>query len=77
MTTTHECPDPTCTAQVAAAKLACLEDWRRVPEPLQHALNKAWDHGRGKWADAHLDAMLDVVNWLKANPNPARDQARP
>lgn len=64
----HQCPAPKCpVTTVADGALACRTHWWKIPEPLRHAVNQAWDQGRGKFTPAHRRAMAEAVRWLKDN----------
>ena len=62
----HQCPGPGvsgagCTRQVAADKLMCPPDWRRVPKPLQNRVWAAWRNGEGAGSAEHARAIHDAV----------------
>ncbi len=57
----HECPRDGCTALVDTGKLMCAEDWRQVPAPLQRAVYRTWDKGRGAGSLAHRAAMKAAI----------------
>src|SRR5579872_1838085 len=48
----HTCPASGCTATVSDAMLMCRKDWAKVPRPLQRAVYRAYDHGRGLGTEA-------------------------
>lgn len=73
---THKCPRPGCSEQIAFAKLACREDWYALPANLRIDINAAWRHSReGATANeraiaagAHRGALISAVQWYRANP---------
>lgn len=61
----HVCPARACREQVAPGKLLCWTDWRRVPAPLQQAVYREWNGGKGAGTDAHIaacSAAIDAAN---------------
>lgn len=67
----HECPRNGCDAIVADSVLMCGPDWVRVPPPLQRAVYRAWDRGRGRGSLAHLAAMEAAIRAVNGQPEPA------
>jgi hypothetical protein len=65
---THECPAPGCTRQVAARQVLCRDDWYRVPQRLRGALWAAWRGGAGAGSPEHYAAMADAIGALKVTP---------
>ena len=64
----HQCPIGDCTWLLPAAKLMCLDHWRRVPEPLKRAVYAAYANGDGVGSDelaaAHAAAIAAVERKL-------------
>lgn len=45
---THHCPIRICArADIPDHLFMCLPHWRMVPEPIKHAVNRAYAHGAG------------------------------
>lgn len=43
-------------------RLMCPRNWARVGKPLQQAVYRAWDHGRGRGTRAHSAASAAAVS---------------
>ena len=64
--TTHRCPSPGCMVRVPRSKFACVEHWRSLPKPMQTAITSEYRNRRVDGGRAHMLAMLDAMNWMKA-----------
>lgn len=67
----HQCPG-TCGGTLVTNDdlLTCGPCWRRVPKPLQAAVNRAWRGGEGKGSPAHLAACAAAARSLRGEPPP-------
>jgi len=79
---THRCPVSTCTVtDVPDSKLMCYPDWARVPGPLQQAVYRAYDKGRGvgtvALARAQETAIAAVERRLAEAPPPQPPAPKP
>jgi hypothetical protein len=61
---THLCPRRGCTREVPDHLLMCGIDWRRLPSPLQRAVNTAYDHGAGLGTPALRAAQLAAIEYV-------------
>lgn len=66
MADTHDCPGG-CGAQVPRHHLACPQDWKRLPLPLQRELN-FWYRRRTTHARQYQDARAKCLDWYRTNP---------
>lgn len=58
----HPCPVSGClVTAVDDSKLLCRADWALVPEPVQRAVNLAYDRGRGLGTPALLAAQKAAI----------------
>jgi hypothetical protein len=76
----HPCPVSGCDVMdVPDDLLTCRQDWRLVPKPLQQAVYRAWDHGRGRGTRAHTAACDAAVRAAEngRGSRPAAEPARP
>lgn len=63
--TSHGCPAGHCILIVDDRFLMCGDHWAMVPRPLQQAVYRAYDHGRGLGTGELLAAQtaaIDAVN---------------
>ncbi len=65
----HSCPGG-CGAEVPNDRLACHQDWFRLPKPLRQAVNKAWRE-REQHPAAHDEAVRTASRWYRDNPREA------
>lgn len=42
--------------------------WRKVPKPVQNAVYRAWDYGRGRGSAAHMAAVKAAVRAVNGKP---------
>lgn len=67
---THPCPGG-CGTQVHYNKLACPDDWYRLPVDLRSDINRAWRAGALGRAQ-HVRLLGDAAAWYREHPrNPA------
>jgi len=59
---THVCPINGCQRQVPDHHLMCPRHWRTVPADVQRRLYRAWDRGRGRGTQAHIEAMDAAIH---------------
>lgn len=59
----HKCPAPDCERMVPQSQFACGEHWRSIPAEIR---SRIWSGYRSRNEDAHRQAMLDGVAYLKA-----------
>jgi hypothetical protein len=72
----HTCPGGACTEDVPRNKLMCKGCWGKVPEPLQAAVYRAWDRGKGRGSAAHraaIQAAIRSVNGDDRSPQQVAD----
>ena len=74
---THQCPGPSCDAQVCPSMLMCPGCWRQVPDPIQAAVRRAWDRGAGAGTLAHRAAIRLAVAAIRREVIPASSLSRP
>ena len=67
----HPCPAGCGRTVNDDDKLMCSEDWKRVPKPLQNAVYRAFDYGRGRGSAAHLAAVKAAIRAVNGEPEPA------
>lgn len=65
---TGPCPGG-CGRQVPRTKLACSEDWWRLPPEIRYEVNINYRRNRSR----HLMAVRDAIRWYQANPRDADD----
>jgi hypothetical protein len=58
----HPCPGPGCATRIDRHRLMCLRHWRMVPRPLQAAIWRAWNGGRGAGSPEHAEAILAAID---------------
>ncbi|HZR50167.1 MAG TPA: hypothetical protein VFB06_11665 [Streptosporangiaceae bacterium] len=74
----HQCPLVACDVKdVPDDRLLCRQDWARVPKPLQQAVYRAWDHGRGRGTKAHSAACAAAISAAQKARTEAEEAARP
>lgn len=71
---THECPAPGCAARVSNEMFACRRDWYRLPRSLRDAIWRTYNAGGGA---PHEAAMVDAIDWYRANARPVPAPAKP
>lgn len=57
----HPCPTGCGVPDVPDDRLACRQCWGLIPKPLQQAVYRNWDHGRGRGSQAHTAAMRAAI----------------
>jgi hypothetical protein len=62
----HGCPAGHCILVVDDRFLMCGDHWAMVPRPLQQAVYRAYDHGRGLGTAELLAAQTAAVNAVNA-----------
>ena len=62
----HKCPAPRCNRQVPEDRLACRNDWYRLPKDIRDRVWAAW-FGGGAGTDEHTEAIMEATAWYRAN----------
>ncbi len=44
--------------------------WGKVPKPIQNAVYRAWDYGRGRGSAAHLAAVKAAIRAVNGDGEP-------
>lgn len=66
----HECPAGCGRTVNDDDKLMDSGCWRKVPKPVQNAVYKAWDYGRGRGSAAHLAAVKAAIRAVCGDREP-------
>lgn len=62
MIDSHACPIEGCERRVPDYQLMCPRHWRAVPVDIQRLLYRAWDRGRGRGTEEHIEAMDAAIH---------------